>query len=197
MLFDEKLRALLKKRILHPEQLTEIDSEIIKSYTKVLTILKTDLADFSKTTKEYGVIHTLALLELKNILIEPIMQHYKGRLLKDEGDSLFIAFESPDDALATAINFKNAISNHNQSAENNYKFNVCQGLATGEVIDVGKNAFGDAVNIASKLGEDLADGSQIFVCENVHKYCQALPGINFIEHHAEISDITLHYYEVT
>ena len=55
-------------------------------------------------------------------------------------------------------------------------FEVAMGVGFTEILDLDAcNAFGDAVNMAFKLGEDVAKGNEILITENVKS---AMQGVN-------------------
>ena len=59
----------------------------------------------------------------------------------------------------------------------------------------GRDFFGDEVNRASKLGEDLAGPKQILVTPDFEHACDALTGWQFEARYAETSGVSLPHYE--
>ena len=73
---------------------------------------------------------------------------------------IFALFDSPQDAIACALECV-----HDCHGEN---FELACGIGYTPVLNLDAcNVFGDAVNMAFKLAEDVADGDEILVTENV------------------------------
>ena len=74
------------------------------------------------------------------------------------GDGFFVAFESPDDALACAVGIQRALAEHRSTA--GFAPAVRIGLHASDATMVGRNFTGKGVHEASRIG-GLADGGQI------------------------------------
>jgi adenylate cyclase len=73
---------------------------------------------------------------------------------------------------------------------------VSIGIGHGKILNVGNEAiFGNQVNLASKLGEDLAKSGDILLTEAAHAQIED-SGITCQRHEVSISGVELTYYSV-
>ena len=79
-------------------------------------------------------------------------------------DDLIVCFRSADWAVHAAVEMQRALDRHNARAARDFRIGMGIGIEHGRILLVeGVDLFGDPVNIASKLGEDLADPGTILV----------------------------------
>ena len=68
------------------------------------------------------------------------------------------------------------------------------GIAYGPVLDIdGVDFWGDPVNVASKLGEDLADGGDLFMTAKAAELITPPPGWRTQTKHERISNIEIDF----
>ena len=89
-----------------------------------------------------------------------------GTLVKFVADNVFASFQSAEDAIKTAIDINNQLDEINQASSKQWDICVSTGIDYGRYLctDDG-DVFGDAVNCASKLGEDIAHKNEILVSQ--------------------------------
>lgn len=89
-------------------------------------------------------------------------------MIKNEADNLIAIFERPEQAVRCAVAVQDAHRRWNASAlEDDDRFQVCIGVDYGAFLRLSDDVFGDTVNVAYKLGEDLAGRGEILVTEPV------------------------------
>ena len=119
-------------------------------------VVFTDTADFTTRTARDGILHFLMLFERIVAKAEPVLRRHHGEIVKVEGDSLLIRF--PDVAAAcdgvAALDALLHRTNRRLPEDEHLRFSY--GIGWGEVLDIEGDLFGLEVNLASKLGEDLA-----------------------------------------
>ena len=143
---------------------TAIAAEIERAFAVCGTILVLDIAGFSRLTARRGVVFYLAMVRRMQVLAGQVMDRYDGSVIKFEADNLFALFDSVDHALAFALDMQNGFQAMNVLTEDDADIYASIGIATGDVLLIdGKDAWGHAMNVASKLGEDLAQGAEILV----------------------------------
>lgn len=136
-----------------------------------------DMANFSLSTRINGIVHYLSLIKKMQLTVEPIIKNRSGHLVKFEADNVFAYFDTAENALQAAIDIKVAID-----AVNN-KYPEKSDILIGIGIDYGKfiylkedrDYYGDPVNIASKLGEDLAKGGEILMTDTAFSMIPEIP----------------------
>ena len=127
----------------------------------------------------------------------PIVEASGGKLLKCDADNCYAFFETTDQALKASFDVNAAIFASNEEFPLEEHIYLSIGIDYGRVLLIGDMDFyGDPVNTASKLGEDLAVRAETLVTN------RALEQSNFeIPELAErmvarISDIEIKYVRV-
>ena len=146
----------------HPERRAEITAAIEARFTKTLAIVVIDSSSFTRTVHESGIIHFLALLERLARLIIPVIERNGGKILKRDADNFFATFADPDQALRSVIEIQRSVAMVNEALPAAEEIYVAIGVGFGSVLALGEDdLFGDEMNLACKLGEDLAEGGEI------------------------------------
>jgi len=127
----------------------------------------------------------------------PIVEASGGKLLKCDADNCYAFFETTDQALKASFDVNATIFASNEEFPLEEHIYLSIGIDYGRVLLIGDMDFyGDPVNTASKLGEDLAVRAETLVTN------RALEQSNFeIPELAErmvarISDIEIKYVRV-
>lgn len=119
-------------------------------------IVYTDTADFTLRTARDGILHFLMVFARAVARVEPVLARHGGKLVKVEADSLLMRF--PDvKAACRGVDTVEAVLrrlNRRRAAAEQLRFSY--GIGYGDVLDLEGDLFGLEVNLASKLGEDLA-----------------------------------------
>lgn len=99
--------------------------------------------------------------------LRPILEQHQGRVVKLLGDGLFVVFEAEAQALTACTQMLNHLCQQPMRAAPNMAPAQMQiGIASGEVVELAGDCFGDTVNSAARLA-DLAGASQILTTEQV------------------------------
>ena len=143
----------------------EAPSRLRDRFERTQTVLVLDMAGFSRLTRQRGILHTLAMIHRMRSLCAPQVESVGGRLLKTEADNLLAVFPDVERGLRAALGMNIACAEdaalRGRSPEEAVR--VCIGLGHGPMYDLGDDVFGDEVNLASKLGEDLAEPGEILL----------------------------------
>ena len=175
-----------------------IDARIHERFGARRAILITDMSGFSRTTQQLGIVHFLGMIErMKRLCARPIAEH-GGRLVKTIGDDLFCSYETAEGAVRSAIAMLDVCERDAEGRAEGDKIHMAVGIGYGSVIDLdGLDLYGDEVNRASKLGEDIAEPGEILVTRAVAESTGAIKGWWFEQRNARISGITFDYYATT
>lgn len=166
-----ELRRLLQARLDHPEQIQDIDRQIHAIFDQDCAILVLDLSGFSRLTIRYGIVHFLAMIHRMTTIASPIIERCQGRVVKQEADNLFAVFTRVDDAVAAAIEIFQAFEIVNVDLPNDQDLYAGLGIGYGTTLIVGnQDLFGKEMNLASKLGEDLARQGEILLTEAAYQH---------------------------
>ena len=149
-----------------PGDLDAIEAAIWEALGAEKTVLVLDMSGFSRITQEHGIVRFLALARLMQQATRPVVERYGGAVIKYEADNLFAAFDRPADAVAAAKAMNVAFDSTNILTDPIRDISVSIGIAAGKVLYApGRDLFGDAMNVAAKLGEDLAGPGEILIAE--------------------------------
>jgi adenylate cyclase len=165
----EELRRLW--RLLHerndaPERETEIDAAIRAEFERRLAVMVLDMAGFSRVTARHGIIHYLAMIERMASVATPLLAEHGGRVIKQDADNLFVVFERVEQAVEAAQHLIVAMDRLNATLPENRRLYFGVGIGYGEVLMLGfGDLFGSELNVASKLGEDLAQREILLTAE--------------------------------
>lgn len=166
-----ELGEYLEKRMSAEEQaeIQAIDNEIWSRYGAWVSILYTDLSGFSKSVYDNGILYTLEVIFSFRAMASPIIQQHGGVIAKTEGDSLIVIFDSAEAALNTALDIRKELEQINAANPHRTIYNAC-GIGYGRVLNLGnRDVFGMEVNLASRLGEDIAKLDEILLTESAKK----------------------------
>ena len=162
----DELRRLLHERNEHPELLTEIDRAIRDRFTRTLAVLVLDMSGFSRLTHRYGIVHFLAMIQRMQELVLPVLEAHRhgGRVLKLEADNVYAVFPDAPLALDAAVEIQRKLAAANQVLPSDWDIHVSIGIGYGDVLAVGDDeVYGHEMNLASKLGEDIAGQGEILL----------------------------------
>jgi class 3 adenylate cyclase len=153
----DELFRLLDVRNREQERTEEIDQRLWSECGVQRAVLVTDLTGFTRITKREGILHFLAQFRRVVCMAEPLFEAAEASFWKMEADDLMAAFPSVERALEVARVLAQA--DFGEVA-------VCAGIAWGRILQFEDDLFGDAVNVAYKLGEDVAKAGEVLVDEN-------------------------------
>jgi class 3 adenylate cyclase len=127
-------------------------------------VLVLDMSGFSELAIRFGIVHYLSMVRRMQLTAEPIVLRYSGTLVKFEADNCFAMFPDVAGAIQAAIELNGAFCAANEATPDELDIRIACGIDFGSILVVpGVDFFGNAVNRASKLGEDLAEAGEILV----------------------------------
>lgn len=187
----DRLSKLIAARLEPGADKARIDERIWDVFGTEYAVMFTDLAGFSRSAAEFGIIHFLQVIYESERLFSPCIDDWDGILIKTEGDSMLIVFRQPCKALACAIDMQRKAMQYNRDREDAEKVLLCAGIGFGKVLSIGgADVFGAEVNAAAKLGEDTARAWEILVTDSVAEHIKdmddiSLNHIDFVPHGAK------------
>ncbi len=166
--------------------ISSLDAQLKKYYQKELAVIVTDMSGMAAMTDMLGIIHSLSSIRLMQLHVEKIVKRMGGHIVKKIADDLIIVHINPE------ILYE--ISRMIVLTANEYNASIGVGFCFGSILYIdGKEIWGESVNTASKLGEDLSKPGQILISEPAYQallkrelnlsYCSFVPkSINNIGH---------------
>ena len=157
-----------------------------------------DMANFSSTSRNLGICHFLKLIHRARMTVAPIVASNGGILLKCDADNCYAFFDYPDDAIRASMEINSALFEANQQLELHDHIFLAVGIDYGDLLLVGQEDFyGDPVNTASKLGEDLATKAETLVTDRALERSSFRAHDNAERMVARVSDIEINYVRFT
>lgn len=190
---SETLERLLDQLIANPSRQAEITRRIERIFGEDRAVLVLDMSGFCRTAREHDIVLVLSKIHQMRGLLKPCIEQAGGKLIKAEADNLFCLFESVEDALSACGRIQKCLAEANRELAEHCRINIAAGIGYGHILNIGnRDLFGDEVNLASKLGEDIAAEGEILLTENA---CAQIPEAEkeFEKKSARISGFDLVY----
>src|SRR5262245_590444 len=152
-----RLSAFLAGRArARPASRERLDRSAQSRYFSRRAIVYTDTADFTARTLRDGILHFLMVFNRASRALMRVVRRAGGRLVKVEADSLMLLFPDASAACRGVLAVEAALRKLNRARPASERLRFSYGIGYGDVLELEKDVFGLEVNIASKLGEDLA-----------------------------------------
>ena len=120
-----------------------------------LTIVFTDLVDFSRWSLKAGDAAAVELLRDVSVAIEPPVAEHGGEVVKRLGDGMMAVFAAPADALAAIEAAQRRLA---EVVVEGYRPRLRAGMHVGRPERVGDDYFGVDVNVAARIAEASSAG---------------------------------------
>lgn len=133
-----------------------------------LAIMLTDIKGFTSKTAAFSRAQTQELLTRHRELVMPVIEKFKGRLVKTIGDAFLVVFNSPTDAVICGVEIQAVLRAFNEGRPQAEKIEIRIAINSGEVsVHDDGDIYGDPVNITSRL-ESIAEAGEVFFTESVY-----------------------------
>ncbi len=182
-----EFERLLQQRHDRPDRAEQIDRQIRATFGETRAILVLDMSGFSRISEQEGIIAALAQIEqMRDTAIPPIEQQ-GGRVVKAEADNILAVFPDVDSAVNASIAIHRTLRSRPEIA-------VSIGIGYGDILAIGEvEIFGEQVNLASKLGEDLAEAEELLITDVAYEQIEANRE-GWVQVEAPISGLDLVFY---
>lgn len=193
--FHEQLLSFSQSEII--DERRKIEESLWDEFGSEYAVFILDMSGFSLLTRKYGIVHYLSMVRRMQMTTEPIVKSYGGFMIKYEADNCFAVFPDPLSAVNAAIAMQHAFSAENILTSEDLDIHISCGIDYGKILVVGhEDCFGDPVNRASKMGEDLAVAGEILVTKEAMQMIPENAGIKAREINVSISGITIPAYMI-
>ena len=112
--------------------------------TATMTAMFTDIADYTASVARSNREGIRRILAEHEAAVYPIVERFGGRVVKNIGDSFLCLFVSATDALKASLEIQKV-----EPAEHDLTMRIA--LTTGDIEIIDGDAFGDSVNLASRI----------------------------------------------
>ncbi len=175
----------------------EIEKQLWRDYGSEQTVFVLDMSGFSMLTRKYGIVHYLSMVRRMQLTTKPIIKSYGGRMIKYEADNCFAVFPDPLAAVNAAITMQYAFAASNLLTTEDLDVQISCGIDYGNILIVNdEDCFGDAVNRACKMGEDLGGAGEILVTKEAMDRIPTDSGIKCLPMELSVSGITIFAFSI-
>ena len=193
--FQDLLLAFSQAEDLKERQ--RIENELWTEYGTERAVFVLDMSGFSLLTRKYGIVHYLSMVKRMQLTTEPIVKSYDGNMIKYEADNCFAVFPDPLSAVNAAMAMQHAFHASNLMTSDDLDIYISCGIDYGKILVIeGEDCFGDAVNRASKLGEDIAAAGEILIAKEALDLIPQEAKIKSRELSVSISGLNITAYSV-
>ncbi len=193
----ERLQTLLKEYNEYPERHREIDDRIQAEFGRAVAIVVIDSCGFSRSVRQHGIVNYLARLERLERVVSPIIEAHDGRVLRVEADNIFALFTDTEAAVRCAAEVQRNVEIANEPLPAASEIYIAIGIGYGRILLVGDDdAYGDEMNVACKLGEDLAEQGEIELTASAHEAIGGSTTWQFEDSSVRISGLDLTAYKL-
>ncbi len=133
----------------------------IKHSRKAITILFTDVEGSTSYWDRHGDIKGRLMIDQHNRVVFPIIQQFKGKIVKTIGDAVMASFRDPEQAMKAAIAVQQGLEKKRKE-DRTFRMHVRVGVHTGQAIVENQDVFGDVVNVAARI-ESRGNGDEILI----------------------------------
>jgi adenylate cyclase len=169
-----------------------IEKTLWQKFGHKKAILVMDMSGFSLLTQKFGIVHYLSMVKRMQITAQPIVEQNAGQVVKFEADNCYAMFDDVPACLRAAVALNKAFDAMNVHTDEPFDIRVSIGIDYGDVLLVGgPDYFGDVVNRACKMGEDVAGPGEIYVSETAFMETPAEAGFHGKKLKLSISGIQL------
>lgn len=190
------LERLLGEIEAEPDRRAEITREIETIFGQDRAVLVLDMSGFSRTTRQQGIVSFLLMIHQMQGLAAPSVSSHRGLLVKAEADNLFCLFHDVADAVRASRDIVERLNTVNLLLPESRRLYASIGIGYGRILNVDdQDLFGDEVNLASKLGEDVAGRGAILLTGAAYSQLSD-PAIVTRHEELNISGLRLTYHVV-
>ena len=174
------------------DQRRQIEESLWAEYGAEYAVFVLDMSGFSLLTRKYGIVHYLSMVRRMQLTTEPIVKSYGGSMIKYEADNCFAVFPDPLSAVNASVAMQHAFTASNLLTSDDLDIHISCGIDFGKLLVIAsEDCFGDPVNRASKMGEDVAAAGEILITREAMELIPPQSGIRAREISVSISGTVL------
>jgi adenylate cyclase len=161
---SRRLRGYLKDRAAAaPDERAALDAACMGRLFRRRAVVFTDCADFTVRTLRDGILHFLMVFHAAVDGVRAVVRRTGGVVVKVEADSLLLVYGDASRACAGALAVEAYLRRFNRQRTADEQARFSYGIGYGDLLDLDGDIFGLEVNLASKIGEDLARPGEILL----------------------------------
>jgi class 3 adenylate cyclase len=149
------------------EEREKLDAAFNDKFTRVLTVVFTDLKGSTTIAETEGDLVSRTLIKHQNEILMPAIKDNNGVFVKSIGDGTLSYFEHAQDAVRAAVRIQKGMDELNMSGKFKTPVLMRIGMHTGKCIVEKNDIAGDVVNTASRF-ESSATPGDIYISEDTY-----------------------------
>ncbi|MDQ4144564.1 MAG: adenylate/guanylate cyclase domain-containing protein [Actinomycetota bacterium] len=190
------LMKLLDELGEHPERIDDVTRRIEEVFEQERAILILDMTGFTRATQQGNIISFLLSINQMQRLAVPVIEDHKGILVQAEHDNLTCLFDSVADAIIASREIATRLESANVILPADRELYASIGIGYGSILNVeNRTIYGNEVNLASKLGEDIGDLGDVLLTQNAYAQVEA-EECKCEERTVSVSGLEFKYYAV-
>ncbi len=140
------------------------------SKSQNLSVMLTDIQGFTDTSSASSRGEIINLIRRHNKLMIPVIEFYRGTVIKSIGDALLCTFPSATDAVVCGIIIQLLLTEYNVRQSDEFKqMRLRVVVNTGDVSLEENDIFGEAVNVTARMeGLSCFPGGTIGISESTY-----------------------------
>jgi class 3 adenylate cyclase len=179
-----------------PEERPAIEKMIWRSFGGDRAVLALDMSHFSLSVRRHGILYYLGMIRRMHLHTQPIVLAHRGHVVKYVADNMMAVFEQTRDAVAAALEIHRTLRAA-PAPEGSESITTAIGIDYGKLLLIGgEDCFGDPVNVAYKLGEEIARPGEVLISANARGQLGESPGYALREQSLSVSGLGLVAYSV-
>ena len=183
---------------LDPAARAVAEERIRADFETECAVLVLDLSGFSIHVRRGGILPHLRRIRRMQSLASPLVADAGGALVKCEADNLIAVFPAARGAVEAALAIHDALAANPGGPGPDDVLSAGIGIDYGRFLLIaGRDAFGDPVNVAHKLGEDLARAGETLVTAEVRRRLGEAPDLLDERLVLSVSGLDLEAYRLT
>ncbi|MEO8322804.1 MAG: adenylate/guanylate cyclase domain-containing protein [Actinomycetota bacterium] len=191
------LARLLDELAENPERIDTVTQRVKEMFGERRAILVLDMSGFTRATQRGDLISYLLMINQMQRLAVPTVEKHGGIFVRADHDNLTCLFDEVLPAIEAARTITAQLETVNVVLPADRELYVSIGIGFGSILNVENQiVYGNQVNLASKLGEDIGQLGDILLTENAYRRVED-EDVKCMEHNVAISGIDVCYYEVT
>jgi adenylate cyclase len=157
------LRLIERREGVALEQRAAFDRQLFRELGRTRAIVFTDTADFTIRSVRHGLPHFMMSFLRAAEGAAPLIAKSGGEVVKLEGDSLMLRYLNVGAACRGVDAIEAWLRRFNRGRREDECVRFSYGIGFGPLLDLERDLFGLEVNLASKLGEDLARPGEVLL----------------------------------